>query len=84
MQTEEYARAIFMMMRPPMADELIEQRVSARLARQEILSSRAAPLASFAIDEAVLRRPIGGRGGGPGRVDTTWPLGRRSYCKFLL
>ncbi|MGW6020629.1 helix-turn-helix domain-containing protein [Streptomyces sp. NPDC055099] len=62
LQTEEYARAIFMMMRPPMSDELIEQRVSARLARQAILSGRAAPLTSFVIDEAVLRRPIGGRG----------------------
>ncbi|MCQ0021733.1 helix-turn-helix domain-containing protein [Streptomyces somaliensis DSM 40738] len=61
LQTEEYARAIFMMMRPPMDDELIEQRVSARLARQEILSGRDAPLASFVVDEAVLRRPIGGR-----------------------
>ncbi|MBB1254588.1 helix-turn-helix domain-containing protein [Streptomyces sp. OF3] len=62
LQTEDYARAVFMMMRPPMDDELIEQRVSARLARQEILSGRDAPLASFVIDEAVLRRPIGGRG----------------------
>ncbi|MFI2640618.1 helix-turn-helix domain-containing protein [Streptomyces sp. NPDC018610] len=61
LQTEEYARAVFMMMRPPMDDELIEQRVSARLARQEILSGRDAPLASFVIDEAVLKRPIGGR-----------------------
>ncbi|MFE1750956.1 helix-turn-helix domain-containing protein [Streptomyces anandii] len=61
LQTEEYAHAIFMMMRPPMDDELIEQRVSARLARQEILSGRHAPLASFVIDEAVLKRPIGGR-----------------------
>ncbi|MFF5140674.1 helix-turn-helix domain-containing protein [Streptomyces sp. NPDC013157] len=61
LQTEEYARAIFMMMRPPMDDDLIEQRVSARLARQEILSGRDAPLASFVIDEAVLKRPIGGR-----------------------
>ncbi|MFD0318394.1 helix-turn-helix domain-containing protein [Streptomyces flavalbus] len=61
LQTEEYARAVFMMMRPPMSDELIEQRVLARLARQEVLASRDAPLASFVIDEAVLRRPIGGR-----------------------
>ncbi|GFH34913.1 helix-turn-helix domain-containing protein [Streptomyces pacificus] len=62
LQTEEYARAVFMMMRPPMDDELIEQRVGARLARQEILSGSDAPLASFVIDEAVLRRPVGGRG----------------------
>ncbi|EGX57889.1 hypothetical protein SZN_20527 [Streptomyces zinciresistens K42] len=61
LQTEEYAQAIFMMMRPPMDDDVIEQRVGARLARQGILAGRDAPLASFVIDEAVLRRPIGGR-----------------------
>ncbi|MEU9575039.1 helix-turn-helix transcriptional regulator [Streptomyces massasporeus] len=77
LQTEEYARAIFMMMRPPMADELIEQRVSARLARQGILSSRVAPLASFAIDEAVLRRPIGGRGVLRGQLEHILLMGER-------
>lgn len=45
-----------------MDDGLIDQRVGARLARQAILSSRHAPLTSFVMDEAVLRRPIGGRG----------------------
>ncbi|MGW6057538.1 helix-turn-helix domain-containing protein [Streptomyces sp. NPDC055189] len=61
LQTEEYARAVFMMMRPPMDEEIIEQRVCSRLTRQEILCGRPAPLVSFVIDEAVLRRPIGGR-----------------------
>lgn len=77
LQTEEYARAIFMMMRPPMDDELIEQRVGARLARQGILSSREAPLASFVIDEAVLRRPIGGRGILRGQLEHMLLLGER-------
>jgi transcriptional regulator with XRE-family HTH domain len=77
LQTEEYARAIFMMMRPPMAEELIEQRVSARLARQGILSSRDAPLASFVIDEAVLRRPIGGRGVLRGQLEHILLTGER-------
>lgn len=77
LQTEEYARAIFMMMRPPMPDELIEQRVGARLVRQEILSSRDAPLASFVIDEAVLRRPIGGRGILRGQLEQILLMGQR-------
>ncbi|WP_409472733.1 helix-turn-helix domain-containing protein [Streptomyces sp. HC307] len=77
LQTEEYARAIFMMMRPPMDDELIEQRVSARLARQEILSGRDAPLASFVVDEAVLRRPIGGRGVLRGQLEHILLMGER-------
>ncbi|CAL9367145.1 helix-turn-helix domain-containing protein [Streptomyces sp. enrichment culture] len=77
LQTEEYARAIFMMMRPPMHDELIEQRVSARMARQEILSSNDAPLASFVMDEAVLRRPIGGRGILRGQLEQVLLMGQR-------
>ncbi|MGW2915273.1 DUF5753 domain-containing protein, partial [Streptomyces asoensis] len=77
LQTEDYARAIFMMMRPPMDDELIEQRVGARLARQEILSSRDAPLASFVMDEAVLRRPIGGRGVLRGQLEHILLMGQR-------
>ncbi|MEZ3178706.1 helix-turn-helix domain-containing protein [Streptomyces pimonensis] len=77
LQTEEYARAIFMMMRPPMRDELIEQRVGARLDRQEILSSRDALLASFVMDEAVLRRPIGGRGILRGQLEQILLMGQQ-------
>ncbi|MDX3613289.1 helix-turn-helix domain-containing protein [Streptomyces europaeiscabiei] len=60
LQTEAYARAVFSMMRPPLEDGVIEQRVAARLARQEIYTRRPAPLTTFVIDESVLRRPIGG------------------------
>ncbi|MFF3201744.1 helix-turn-helix domain-containing protein [Streptomyces sp. NPDC002962] len=61
LQSEEYARAVFRMQRPLLEDAVIEQRLEARLARQEIFSRRPAPLMSFVIEEAVLRRPIGGR-----------------------
>lgn len=60
LQTEEYARAVFTMRRPLLDEETIEQRVTARLARQEIFSGVSAPLMSFVIEEAALRRPIGG------------------------
>ncbi|WP_329207756.1 helix-turn-helix domain-containing protein [Streptomyces sp. NBC_01696] len=61
LQTEEYARAVFAMMKPPLDEEIVDQRVVARLARQAIFDRRPAPLLSFVIDEAVLRRPIGGQ-----------------------
>lgn len=77
LQTEEYARAVFMVLRPPLDDELIEQRVSARLARQDVLSGRSAPLASFVIDEAVLRRPIGGRGVLRGQLEHVLLMGQQ-------
>jgi transcriptional regulator with XRE-family HTH domain len=61
LQTEEYARAVFRMRRPLLDEETIEQRVAARMLRQEIFSRWPAPLMSFVIEEPVLRRPIGGR-----------------------
>lgn len=61
LQTEEYARAVFRMWRPLLDEEVIEQRVTARLARQEIFSRKPMPTLSFVIEEAVLRRPLGGR-----------------------
>ncbi|MDT0401994.1 helix-turn-helix domain-containing protein [Streptomyces edwardsiae] len=60
LQTENYARAVFHRQRPLLEDDVIEQRLEARMVRQEIFLRRPAPLMSFVIEEAVLRRPIGG------------------------
>ncbi|PZG75304.1 transcriptional regulator [Streptomyces sp. NTH33] len=62
LQTEEYAQAVFSMWRPLLDEEVIAQRVAARLARQEIFSRKPMPTVSFVIEEYVLRRPLGGRG----------------------
>ncbi|MFB7549809.1 helix-turn-helix domain-containing protein [Streptomyces sp. NPDC056154] len=61
LQTEEYTRALLAMRRPLLDEDTIEQRVSARIARQEVLNRWPAPLMSFVIEETVLRRPFGGR-----------------------
>ncbi|QES33577.1 transcriptional regulator [Streptomyces venezuelae] len=61
LQTEEYARAVFRMRRPLLDEDTTEQRLSARLGRQEIFSRRRLPTLSFVIEESVLTRPIGGR-----------------------
>ncbi len=60
LQTEEYARATFMVRQPLLDDETIEQRVAARLSRQEILTRWPAPMVSAVLDESVLRRGVGG------------------------
>ncbi|WSP86855.1 helix-turn-helix domain-containing protein [Streptomyces sp. NBC_01235] len=60
LQTAEYAKAVFQMQRPLLDDDVIEQRLAARMARQEIFTRRPAPLLSFIIEEVVLRKPIGG------------------------
>ncbi|MEV5231867.1 helix-turn-helix transcriptional regulator [Streptomyces pseudogriseolus] len=61
LQTEEYMRALLGMRRPVLDPETIEQRVAARLARQDIFHRWPAPLLSFVMDESVLRRPYGGK-----------------------
>ncbi|WP_346012411.1 helix-turn-helix transcriptional regulator [Streptomyces sp. SID3343] len=61
LQTEEYARATFTVRQPLLDEETIEDRVAARLARQETLTRWPAPMVSVVLDESVLRRPIGGR-----------------------
>ncbi|MFD0718871.1 helix-turn-helix domain-containing protein [Streptomyces globosus] len=61
LQSEDYARAVFTMSRPLLTEEMVEQRVAARLARQEILTRMPLPTISFVIEESVLRRPLGGR-----------------------
>lgn len=60
LQTEDYARAVFQMQRPLLEDEVIEQHLEARMVRQGIFTRRPAPLMSFVIEEAVLRRRLGG------------------------
>ncbi|MFI2427888.1 helix-turn-helix domain-containing protein [Streptomyces sp. NPDC018955] len=62
LQTTEYARAVFSARRPPFTAEELEQRLTARVARQEIVNDTTArPLFSFVQCESTLRRPIGGR-----------------------
>ncbi|WP_330479763.1 helix-turn-helix transcriptional regulator [Streptomyces platensis] len=59
LQTEAYARAFFGLA-PDLTTEQAETRVQARLARQERLRSTAPPRYAAILDEAMLRRPIGG------------------------
>ncbi|MCQ4042499.1 Scr1 family TA system antitoxin-like transcriptional regulator [Streptantibioticus rubrisoli] len=77
LQTEEYARAVFTMRRPLLAEETIEQRVTARLARQEIFSRWPAPLMSFVIEEVLLRRPIGGESVLRGQLEQLLLIGQK-------
>lgn len=60
LQTEDYARAVFQWQRPLLDDEVIDQRLAARMARQEIFGRRPSPLLSFVIEEVVVQKPIGG------------------------
>lgn len=59
LQTRQYAEAVFASRRPPFTEEELEQRVAARMARQEILFCQ--PVFSFVLCESTLRRSIGGK-----------------------
>ncbi|MFI6930043.1 helix-turn-helix domain-containing protein [Streptomyces sp. NPDC050287] len=61
LQTREYARALISESCPPMDDETVEERVRARLARQEALTRRTKTVYGFVIHEAALRTEVGGR-----------------------
>lgn len=61
LQTEDYARAVISLGNSSSPPEEIEQRVSLRMTRQKILTTGAGPRLWAVVDEAALRRPIGGR-----------------------
>jgi len=59
-QTEEYARAVIKGVLPRIEDHVLEERVTARLTRQELLRSPTGPYLWSLIDESALRRSVGG------------------------
>ena len=60
-QTEGYARAVTSLGNRTAPAEEIDRRVSVRLNRQSALTSPDPPQVWSVVDEAVLRRPVGGR-----------------------
>ncbi|MFF1921514.1 Scr1 family TA system antitoxin-like transcriptional regulator [Streptomyces sp. NPDC058221] len=61
LQTEAYARAVLGMGFPPLSQVECDRAVVARLGRARILQDPKAPVVWALLDEAVLRRPVGGR-----------------------
>jgi transcriptional regulator with XRE-family HTH domain len=60
LQTGEYARAVSLLGYPNAPGRELDRRVGLRLARQSVLSRPEPPSIWVVLDEAVLRRPIGG------------------------
>lgn len=61
LQTEEYARAIIMQGAPGVDPDEVERRVALRMGRQKLLTRENPPRYWVIMDEAALRRPMGGR-----------------------
>ncbi|QNP63051.1 helix-turn-helix domain-containing protein [Streptomyces genisteinicus] len=77
LQTENYTRALMGMRRPLLDEATIEQRVAARLARQEIFDRWPSPLLSFVMEEPVIRRPLGGEQVWRGQLEQLLLLGQK-------
>ncbi|MEV8635458.1 helix-turn-helix transcriptional regulator [Streptosporangium sp. NPDC051023] len=69
LQTEEYARAVVRLGYPSASEEEVERRVRLRMARQRILHTPDPPHLWVVVDEAVLRRPLGGPEVMRGQID---------------
>ncbi|MFG3116782.1 DUF5753 domain-containing protein, partial [Streptomyces sp. NPDC048197] len=59
LQTENYARAVFSCLFPPISEAEAAERLSALLDRQQLLERDPPPVLNFIVEEVVLRRPIG-------------------------
>ncbi|MGW7283398.1 helix-turn-helix transcriptional regulator [Streptomyces sp. E2N166] len=60
LQTPEHARALLESWQPAYSPEDLERRVAARMARRAIYDRCPAPALSFVLEEATLRRRVGG------------------------
>lgn len=60
LQTEAYAREMMSHALPWCTADEIEEKVAARLARRDVLAKSVPPLLWVVLDEAVIRRPVGG------------------------
>jgi transcriptional regulator with XRE-family HTH domain len=60
LQTADYARAVIGAVRPDLPAEEIARRVELRMSRQELLDQDNPPALRVLLDDAVLRRPVGG------------------------
>jgi uncharacterized protein DUF5753/helix-turn-helix protein len=61
LQTQDYARAVVLLGHGRAGTDEIDRRVRVRVTRQDLLNRANPPQIWAVIDEAVLRRPIGGR-----------------------
>lgn len=60
LQTPEHARAAMEAAQPPYSQDDLERMVAGRVSRQSVFERDPAPALSFVLEEAPLRRPLGG------------------------
>ncbi|KND30809.1 helix-turn-helix domain-containing protein [Streptomyces acidiscabies] len=60
LQTQEHAEALLRSWKPPRAPKELERLLSARMARKAVFERNPAPSMNFVLEEAILRRQVGG------------------------
>ncbi|MFJ5308528.1 helix-turn-helix domain-containing protein [Streptomyces sp. NPDC088350] len=76
LQTPEHVRTVIEAAQPPYSPDDVERMVAARLARQSVFERDPAPSIHFVLEEAVLRRPIGGTMAWRGQLEHLLEVGR--------
>jgi hypothetical protein len=76
LQTPEHARALFEAWQPPYSEEEVDRLVEARMARKSIFERSPAPALSFVLEEATLRRRVGGTMGWRQQLEHMLEAGR--------
>ena len=76
LQSEDYARAIIKGIAPKIEERILDSRVAARMERQKLLQGPRPPKHRVVLDEAVLRRHIGGPAVMRGQLDRVLSLVR--------
>jgi transcriptional regulator with XRE-family HTH domain len=79
LQTADYARAVAGLDAADVGDAVVDRRVELRMRRQEILRRSVPPRLGMVIDEAVLRRPIGGHNTMRGQLRHLLALSEESH-----
>ncbi|RPF34437.1 helix-turn-helix transcriptional regulator [Streptomyces sp. TLI_185] len=76
LQTPDHARAVISAAQPPYSPDDVERMVAARLARRSVFERDPAPSIHFVLEEAALRRPIGGTMVWRGQLEHLLEVGR--------
>jgi hypothetical protein len=84
LQTPDYARAVILLGHDNAPEDEIERRVALRIGRQQLLNRPAAPTVWMVIDEAALRRPIGGEAVMRGQIQALIAASERPNVQIQL
>jgi transcriptional regulator with XRE-family HTH domain len=77
LQTADYARGVIKAIAPRMSPDILQQRVEARLRRQQLLEEDHSPRYHALFDEASLRRGVGGPAAMAAQLDKALEIERR-------